>query len=276
MVAELANKVVLITGGSSGIGRALGFSFGRRGARIAFSGQNKERISETNALYKQAGITHKAFVSDASSEEQCKQLVDEVVSTFGQLDVLIANAGIGTYAFFEDIRMDTFRKVMEINFFGAVYATKYALPYLLKKGGSVIAISSINGYRSTPARSAYTSSKFAMQGFFENLRIEQAHKGLHVLVACPGFTTSNIRKRALTADGSEHGESPRDEKKMMSAESVAEATYRAYRRKKRDLILSSGGRFIVWLTKRLPGLADRIILAYMARREGNTLKEKAA
>ena len=271
---NLSGKVVLITGGSSGIGRALGWVFGKKGATIVFTGQHKARIRETEAAYQTAHIEAWGLCTDAASWEANQKLVAQVVQRYGKIHVLIANAGISMRALFEDLNLEAFRKVMEINFFGAVYLTKAALPYIIRTKGSIIAISSINGYRSTPGRTAYTSSKFAMQGFFENLRLEVAPDHVHVLVVCPGFTESNIRHRALAADGSPQGESSRDEAKLMSAERVAEKTYQAWKNRKRDLILTTSGRLIVWLTKRWPLLADYIICKYMAQEPNDPLHKK--
>ena len=270
----LQGKVVLITGGSSGIGRALGEVFGKKGAKIVFTGQNVARIEETEAAYQALQIEAWGLCTDVSSWEENQALVEKVVQRYQRIDILIANAGISMRALFEDLSLHAFRKVMEVNFFGAVYTTKAALPHIVRTKGSVIAISSINGYRSTPARIAYTSSKFAMQGFFDNLRLEVKSDGVHVLVVCPGFTRSNIRLRALSADGSPQGESSKNEAKLMSAEAVAQKTYQAWRKRKRDLILTFSGRFIVWLTKRCPSLADYIICKYMAREANDPLHKK--
>ncbi len=134
---------------------------------------------------------------------------------------------------------------MDINFFGVVFATKACLPEIIKNKGSVIGISSIAGFRGLPGRTAYSASKFALNGFLETLRTELLYKGVHVLTACPGFTASNIRKRALTKDGTNQGESPREEEKMMTAEECAEHIYKATLKRKKILILTSQGKLII-------------------------------
>jgi dehydrogenase/reductase SDR family member 7B len=175
-------------------------------------------------------------------------------------------------ALFEDLDMAVFRKVMDTNFWGTVYATKYCLPEILKSKGSVIGVSSINGFRGTPARTAYTASKFAMNGFFESLRTEVMKRGVHVLVVCPGFTSSNIRNIALTADGSSQGESPREEEKMMSAEEVAIEILKATKKKKRDLVLTRQGKLAAFLNKWMPGMMDKIVYNTMAKEKDSPLK----
>ncbi len=175
-------------------------------------------------------------------------------------------------ALFQDVDMSVIRKVMDINFFGALYATRACLPQIMENRGSVIGISSIAGYRGLPARAGYSSSKFALNGFLEVLRTELMKTGVHVLTACPGFTTSNIRKRSLTKDGSLQGDSPRQEESMMSAEECAMHIYRATVKRKKILILTGQGKLAVFLNKWLPGWMDRIVYNTLAREADSPLK----
>jgi dehydrogenase/reductase SDR family protein 7B len=171
-----------------------------------------------------------------------------------------------------DVDLDVVRKVMDINFFGVLYATKYCLPEITKNKGSVVGISSINGFIGLPGRTGYSASKFALNGFLEVLRIELLKTGVHVLTACPGFTASNIRKRALNKDGQAQGESPRVEEKMMSAEACAQHVYKAIVKRKRTLILTSQGRLAIWLNKWWPWLADRLVFYVMAKETDAPIK----
>lgn len=172
-------------------------------------------------------------------------------------------------AIFEEVDPEVIRKVMDINFYGAVYATKACLPEIIRNKGSIVGISSIAGFRGLPARTGYSASKFALNGFLEALRTELLNSGVHVLTACPGFTASNIRKRSLTEDGSSQGESPRKEEKMMTAEECATHIYRATVKRKRSLVLTFQGRMVVFLNKWLPHFADRIVYNVM-KKEANT------
>ena len=201
-------KVAVITGGSSGIGKSLVLKYALEGYAVVFTGRNEGRVRETEEALDEIGGTYLALRLDSASQKDNQQLIDEAIKKFGSIDVLICNAGISMRALFEDIDLDVFKQLMDINFYGAIYAVKAALPHLLESKGSIVGISSINGRRSTPARSAYTSSKFAMEGFLETLRMEVMSRGVHVLVVRPGFTSSNIRNAALTADGKSQGESP--------------------------------------------------------------------
>lgn len=269
---SMKEKVVIITGGSSGIGLACAETFGRKGAHIIISGRNKSRLEKAASQLEAKSISVHTIVADAASEEDNRRMVDETVARFGRIDILVNNAGISMRALFEDLQLEVFRQVMDINFYGTVYATKFCLPHLLKSRGSIIGISSINGYRGTPARTAYTASKYAMQGFLEALRTEVMKRGVHVLVACPGFTASNIRNAALTANGSQQGTSPRDEGKMMSAEEVAEAIMKATEKRKRDLVLTTEGKLAVFLNKWAPGLMDTIVYNKMAKEQDSPFK----
>ncbi|MFA0961098.1 SDR family oxidoreductase [Roseivirga sp. BDSF3-8] len=268
----MKDKVVIVTGGSSGIGKACAEVFGRHGAKVVYTGRNQQRMDEVSQMLTAEGIDHLPLTLDASSEADNRRMVEETIAKYGRIDVLINNAGISMRALFEDMDLEVFRKVMDINLWGTIYATKYALPHILESKGSVVGVSSINGYRGTPARTAYTASKHAMNGFMESLRTEVMKRGVHVLVACPGFTASNIRNVALTADGSTQGESPRDEQEMMTAEEVAGAIYKAVKKRKRDVVLTRQGKLAVFLNKWMPGMMDNIVYNHMAKEKDSPFK----
>ncbi|MEJ8755986.1 SDR family oxidoreductase [Pontibacter sp. H259] len=268
----MKDKVVLITGGTSGIGKACAFAFGKAGAKVAVSGRNQQNLDETSRELSAAGIENVAINADVSIETDCQRMVQETVDRFGKLDVLINNAGISMRALFQDVELDVIRKVMDINFWGTVYTTKFALPYIMAAKGSIIGISSIAGYRGLPARTGYSASKFAMHGFLETLRTEMLHKGVHVLLACPGFTASNIRNTALAANGQQQGESPRDEGNMMTAEEVADRILKATIKRKRDLVMTFQGKLTVFLNKWLPGLTDKLVYNVMAKEKDSPLR----
>jgi dehydrogenase/reductase SDR family protein 7B len=200
-----------------------------------------------------------------SVEEDNKQMAAEAVRLFDRIDILINNAGISMRALFEDVDIEVLRKVVDINFFGVLYATKYCLPEIVKNHGSVIGISSVAGYRGLPGRTGYSASKFALNGFLEVLRTELINMNVHVLTACPGYTTSNIRKRSLNKDGTIQGESPRDESSMMSAEECAHHIYKATLKRRKILILTKKGKLTVFINKWFPVWADKLVYNIMAR-----------
>lgn len=269
----MKNKVVIVTGGSSGIGRALAQEFGSHGAKVLITGRNKDQLDQTVQALRLEGITIEGFVSDVSVETDNQHMAQEAIKKFGTIDILINNAGISMRALFEDVDLDVIKKVMDINFYGVLYATKYCLPEIVKNKGSIIGISSIAGYRGLPGRSGYSASKFALNGFLEVLRTEYLKRGVHVLTACPGFTSSNIRKRSLTRDGTPQGESPRNEEKMMSAEECARHIYVATVKRKPSLILTTQGKLVVFLNKWLPSLADKLVYNAMAKESNAPVME---
>ncbi len=265
----MKDKVVIITGGSSGIGKALAYKFGMKGSRILITGRNQVELTKTVGALQAKGIIIHSVCADVSLAADNKMMVEEAIKVFGRIDILINNAGISMRAIFQDVDPDVIKKVMDINFYGVLYATKYCLPEIIKNRGSIVGISSIAGFRGLPGRTGYSASKFALNGFLESLRTELLNSGVHVLTACPGFTASNIRKRSLTEDGSLQGESPREEEKMMTAEECAAHIYRATLKRKRTLVLTLQGKLIVFLNKWFPSLADKIVYNVM-RKEANT------
>lgn len=260
----LKNKVILITGASSGIGKACAFEFFKRGARLVLVARGLEKLQEI----KKNLASHSDILiikADVSIEEDCKRMIEQTISHFGQLDILVNNAGISMRASFLDVDLSVIKQVMDVNFWGTVYSTKFALPYILNQKGSVVGISSIAGYKGLPGRTGYSASKFAMQGFLEVIRIENLKKGLHVLIACPGFTASNIRNTALAKDGSVQGESPRVETEMMKAEEVAIHLANAIEKRKNTLILTFQGKITVLLNKFFPTFVDKLTYNHMAK-----------
>ena len=181
----MKDKVVIITGGSSGIGKALAEVFGNHGSKILITGRNAVDLEAAVAGLRQNGIDAHGFASDVSRQEDNQKMAAEAIRLFGRIDILINNAGISMRALFEEVDMDVIQKVMDINFFGVLYATSYCLPEIIKNKGSVIGISSIAGYRGLPGRTGYSASKFALNGFLEVLRTEMLKKEVHVLTVCP-------------------------------------------------------------------------------------------
>lgn len=269
---EIKGKVVIITGASSGIGKACAEVFGKAGARVVITGRNKINLLQAEQYLKKLSIDVLAIVSDVSKEEDCEKIARQTVSVFHRIDVVINNAGISMRAMFEEMDISVMKKVMDINFMGTVYMTKYALPEIIKNKGCIVGISSIAGYRGLPGRTAYSASKFAMNGFLETLRTELMPKGVSVVVVSPGFTNTNIRKTALAADGTSQGESPKDESSLMSSEQVAEYVYRSVRTGKKELVLTTQGKLTVFLNKLFPRFMDKMVYNHFKKEEGTPLK----
>lgn len=274
------DKVIIVTGASSGIGLASVRKFASLGAKVVLAARSLDKLEKIASDLNQRFAAHNSQLiahcikTDVTKEEDCKNLIDQTVRHFGKIDVLVNNAGISMRAVFKDLDLSVMKSLMDTNFWGTVYCTKYALPYLLKSKGSVVGVISTAGYVGLPARTGYSASKFAVRGFLETLRIEHLYDGLHVMIFAPGFTTSNIRNVALTADGSPQGETPRNEERMMSAERVARIMARGIMKKKTHMVLTPLGKATLIANRRLPRMADRMEYKMMANEPDSPLKKQ--
>lgn len=251
----LKDKIVVITGASSGIGLACARLFAARGAKLSLAARSIEKLQ---VLQQELPSEVLAIQTDVSKEDDCRKLIEQTLEAFGGIDILVNNAGISMRALFKELDLKILHQLMDVNFWGCVYCTKYALPYLLERKGSVVGVTSIAGYKGLPARTGYSASKFAMNGFLDTLRTEHLYDGLHVMTFAPGFTASNVRFAALTADGSPQGESPRDENTMMSAECVAKHMLRGILKRRDQMILTPIGKASVLVNKFFPKLVSRV------------------
>lgn len=258
-------KVVIITGASSGIGKACAFEFAHNGATVVLAARQENELKKIEEEIKMQGGDAMSVKTDVRNIEDCKMLITKTLEKYKKIDVLINNAGISMRASFDDLDLSVIKELMDTNFYGAVYCTKFALPYLLEQKGTIIGISSISGQTPLPGRTGYCASKYAIDGFFNTLRLENIKKGLNVLVVHPGFTSSNIRKAALNKLGVPQNETPRDESKMMHPKEVARIIVKATLNRRRDLTLTLQGKLTVWLYRNFPRLTDRIIIHVMAK-----------
>lgn len=262
---KLRDKVAVITGASSGIGKALAIEGKKAGMRLVLAARNTKAIEEYTSLGQWDEASFLIVKTDVTQEDACRELIDRAIQKFHQIDILINNAGISMRALFSATTPDVLKQLMDVNFWGTVYCTHYALPWLLQSQGSIVGVSSIAGYRGLPARTGYSASKFAMHGFLEALRTENLKTGLHVLLACPGYTASAIRQKALVADGSTQGETPLNEKELMQPDEVARLIWKATAKRKRTLVLTPIGKLTVILNKLFPALTDRLVFNHIAK-----------
>ena len=267
--AYFKDKVIIVTGASSGIGLAAAKLFGSYGAKVVMAARSLEKME---ALAPEVGEDVLCLRCDVSVEEDCKALVEKTVARFGRIDILVNNAGLSMRAMFKDLDLVVIRRLMDVNFWGTVYCTKYALPYLLETKGQVVGVISIAGYSALPARCAYSSSKYAIRGFLDTLRIEHLKDGLGVLVFAPGYTESNVRNAALVADGSAQGKTPLEEGRLMSAERCAEYLAKALRKRRSEMILTTLGKATVWAHRRFPRTTDKLTYNFIAKEQDSPFK----
>lgn len=257
MSSFFQDKVVVVTGGTEGIGRALVDMLMQEGARVATCGRSQDKLYTLQLEY--SGQTLHTLVADVSRYEDCERFIQSTIDMFGTIDILINNAGISMRALFKDLDVQVIEKLMDVNFYGAVYCSKLALKEIMRNKGTIVGISSIAGYRGLPGRSGYSASKFALQGWLEAIRTELMDDGVNVMWVCPGFTSSNIRYAALNKDGDRLGETPMDEDKMMSSQECAHHILRAIEHKKRTLVLTFTGKRTVFLNRFFPAWADKLV-----------------
>ena len=257
------DKIIAITGGTVGIGKALTDALINRGAKIATCGRSQDKLYNLQVQYSNQ-LVH-TVVADVSNEQDCKRFIDSTIQTFGGIDILINNAGISMRALVQETELSTIKKVMDVNFWGTVFCTKFALQSIIERKGTIVGVSSIAGYRGLPGRSGYSASKHAVNGWLEALRTEVMDKDVNVMWVCPGFTSSNIRNVALNNEAKPHGESKMDEEKMMSAEECAYHIIKAIEKRKRTLVLTFTGKRTVFMNKFFPRWADKLVKKYFLK-----------
>lgn len=272
MANKLNGKVVVITGASSGIGEAMAKVYSAMGAKVVLGARSEEKLAELTAEIEKEGGKAAYCAADVTKPEECKALIEKAVEAFGGIDVLICNAGISMRAIFDDVDLSVLHRLMDVNFWGTVYCAKYALPYLQASKGSLVGISSVAGLHGLPGRTGYSASKYAMTGLLETIRIENLKKGLHVMVACPGFTASNVRFSALVADGSQQGSTPREEGKMMTAEEVAKIVAKGIAKRKRLCLMEAEGRATHFVKKFAPAFLDKMFYWVMSKEPDSPFK----
>lgn len=266
------DRVVIVTGASSGIGEATAREFARNGSKVVLAARSENRLSAITEDIKSAGGEACYVVADVSIEDDCRRLVDTAVTNYGTVNILINNAGVSMRALFEDVDLKVLHRLVDVNFWGTVYCTKFALPYLVANNGSLVGVSSVAGFHGLPGRTGYSASKFAMHGLLETIRIEYLKKGLHVMIIAPGFTSTAIRKHALTANGSEQGESPRNEEKLDSPEYVAKWILKGIRKKKRNKLLTWDGRLTAIFQRILPTFVDQSYYKHLSHEPNSPFK----
>jgi short-subunit dehydrogenase len=257
-------NVVILTGASSGIGRAAALQLAEQGAWLALAARDVDRLEQVAAECgrlggQRGGQRAIAVKTDVAIESECRNLIERTVDEYGRVDTLINNAGISMWTPFDQVQdLAMLDQIMRVNYLGAAYLTHYALPHLKQTRGRLVAVSSLAGKNGVPTRSGYAASKHAMVGFFDSLRIELLETGVSVTIIYPGFVTSEIRERAFGADGKPLGKSPVRESEVMSAEECAHLMLNAIARRKREEVMTWRGKLGQWLKLIAPGMVDKV------------------
>jgi NADP-dependent 3-hydroxy acid dehydrogenase YdfG len=252
-------KVIVVTGASQGIGRALCLELAPQKPRLVLAARDATALEAAASECRALGAEALVVETDVTEVEACRRLVERTVETFGGLDVLVNNAGIGLVARLDEVEdLAVYERLMRVNVLGSVYPTRFALPHLERSRGQIVAVSSLAGLTGVPMRTGYAATKHAQIGFFDSLRVEMREKGVAVTVIAPYFVQSEIRHRALGGDGQPLPASPVQESKVMTAEECARQIVRAMERRQRMLVMTLKGRLGRWAKLIAPGLVDRM------------------
>jgi short-subunit dehydrogenase len=255
-------NVIIITGASSGIGRDIAFYLAEQGAWLALAARNVENLEEVSEKCRQLGGKVIAIPTDVAEKSQCKNLIERTVEQYGRIDTLINNAGFGVASrFVEMTDLAIFEKVVQVNFFGSVYCTYYALPWIKKTQGRIVAISSVRGKLPSGTADGYGASKHAMDEFFASLRNELTDSKVSVTSIYPNWVSTGISGRAIKADGQPTGKISNHEKGAMSSETCAKIIVKAVAKRKREVVMSFEGKAGIWLRLIAPKIVDKILIS---------------
>ena len=256
---EWQDNVVILTGASSGIGRQLALQLAARGAYLVLASRNSETLKEVAEQCRQIGGRVLVVPTDVADQSRCRDLIERAKAEFGGIDTLINNAGFGLACRFDELSvLNLFEKVIQVNFLGSVYCTHYALPYLKKSKGRLVAVSSLRGRFASATADGYGASKHAMAGFFDSLRLELAESEVSVTVIYPGWVATGISSRALDSDGKPTGVISKHEKGAMPPDTCARLIREATGKREREVVMTIGGRLGLWMKLIAPAYVDRI------------------
>lgn len=252
------DQVVIVTGASAGIGRSLALMLAGQGAKVVIAARRADRLEAIAEQCRASGGDVMTVLTDVSDELQCRELIDKTIAAHGRLDMLVNNAGMAASALFDEYPdLTLFRKTMDVNFYGAVYCTYYALPHLKRTRGRIVAVSSVGGKAAIPYNTPYCASKYAMHGFYDALRMELKQHGVSCTVICPWWVASEFHEAQLNKDGVPRGSRGRAyyTKKTMTSDKCADIILNAAGKRRREVLMGPG-TMAVWLKVIAPGFLD--------------------
>jgi short-subunit dehydrogenase len=252
------DQVVIVTGASAGIGKSLALKLASQGAKLTIAARRAVRLEDVAAECRLPGGEVLVIPTDVSDEAQCRLLIEKTIAEFGKLDMLINNAGLAASALFDEFPdLHLFKQTMDVNFYGAVYCTYYALPYLKKTRGRVVAVSSVGGKSAIPYNTPYCSSKYAMHGFYDSLRMELVQHGVSCTVICPWWVVTEFHESQMDKNGVPRGAGGRAiyTKKMMTSDQCAQIILNSAFKRRREILMGPG-TLAVWIKAFAPGLLD--------------------
>jgi NAD(P)-dependent dehydrogenase (short-subunit alcohol dehydrogenase family) len=254
---KFKNKIVVVTGGASGIGLAVAWRFAKAGSFCALLDKDADHLEQCEREFADTGYPVMVRQCDVTRRKDCTASIQAVIDHLGGIDVLFNNAGITQRSGFVETQIEVYEKVMAVNFFGSLYCTKAAIDSLIQRKGLIISNESIAGVAPLLGRTGYAASKHAMHGLFTSLRSEVRDKGVHVMVVCPGFIKTNLQDRALGGDGKVTQRPQSRMGRQNTPEQTAEAIFKGAEREKDLLVLTAVGKLGYWVSRLFPGIYER-------------------
>lgn len=270
---QFDGKTLVITGASDGIGAELARQLAPSRPRLVLAARRVDALAAVAASCEAMGARTLVVATDVGVEADCRRLVAATIERFGGIDMLVNNAGVSGHALFDDVSdFGWYADMMRVNFFGALWCTHHALPWLKQSRGLLVGVSSLAGKIGVPGRTAYSPSKFAMAGFFEALRTELVETGVGVTMIFPGVVATEIRRHGYGPDGRAAGISGLDETGAMPVDVCARQMIDAMAARKRELVMTTRGRLGMWLRLIAPAMVDRMALAALAKDRSTPLR----
>jgi short-subunit dehydrogenase len=260
-MAKLGNKVIWITGASSGIGEALVYELAKKKTRLILSARRKEELERVKGnCQRDAQANIRILPLDLSQPSTLRLSTEAALQIFGSIDIVVHNGGISQRSLVKDTSLEVDKRIMDVNFFGAVAITKFMIPHFLKKrGGYFVVVSSLTGKFGTPYRSGYAASKHALHGFFDAVRAEHYNDHIKVSMICPGFVHTPITYAALTGDGTPLNKMDEAQYKGMPANECAKKIVSAMEKEKQEVYIGGKEVWAVYLKRFVPGIFSRVI-----------------